>query len=91
MADDPEGLKQAQADLVSIERLSRMPEFQSYFLRRVREKLVIRTKRVLSVKTPADETTIEKRIIDAIEKDVLGLLVEDEGLCRKALENKTSS
>ena len=56
-----------------------------YFTPRIGEKIAERERRILSPETGPDDTTTEKKIVEAIRADVLGLLDMDERGCRSIL------
>ncbi len=77
--------KRAADDLSIIKELKSYRPFSDYFLRRLNEKIAARTRLALDVDISPEETTIEKRVIEALQKDVVSLLDQDEAGCRSIL------
>lgn len=80
----PEEKSRAAERLATIEALRAFEPFE-YFTRRIGEKIAERERRILSPETGPDDTTTEKKIVEAIRADVLGLLDMDERGCRSIL------
>lgn len=85
-ADQKAQKRRAAEDLAHIERLSTFPPYRDFFLRRITEKQNQRVMRILDTRTSPEETTIEKRIHEAIRTEVLELLETDAAGCAKLLE-----
>ena len=77
--------RRARADLEDIDRLKNYAPFAEYFLRRVAGKIATRERAILSTATSPEETTAQKRIVEALRADVLKLLDDDEAACRSIL------
>lgn len=74
-----------RADLENIDRLKTYGPFRDYFQRRIAEKIVARERIILDPATSQEETTAQKKIVQAFRTDVLNLMDDDEASCRSIL------
>ncbi len=82
---DEDAKVRAARDLKSIRAIKDCPEFESYYLRRLRAKIEDLEAKALSVDTPKDETEILKNVAAGLKKHALNLLDDDTAGCRRVI------
>ena len=91
--DSPEDAlakQRAASDLEFIFQLENSKAFQSYFLRRLRDKIAAREARILDEMTPDSEIGKERAVLSAL-RDIERMIIEDGIGCRSILGVRQSA